>query len=76
MGSLNWKAWQDEFKAQPVVWATWYRIDGFEEIGDLYDSNEGAQLEVDWCKRKGKRPPRIGSLHIHSLKLAMDRWRP
>lgn len=70
----EWKEWQDKFKSQPAVYCTWYRYEGIEEIGDLYDSKEAAQLEVDWCKRKGKRPPRIGVMHIHSLELARQRW--
>jgi len=69
--------WQAEFFSGPKVWATWFREDGIDELGSLYESEEAAQLEVEFCKQFSKRTrnlPRVASMNIHTLKLSKERW--
>ena len=64
--------WQTEFNQQPEIYFTWdYKHD--EPTGNYYDSEEAAQIEVNWAKNKGTHL-QIFSTHIHSLKLSKDRW--
>ena len=72
---MNISEWQKEFFSGPRVWATWYTEDGIQELSNLYESEEAAQLEVEFCKRTSRRYPSISYVNIHSLKLSEERWR-
>lgn len=65
--------WQRRFFAQPVVWFVMHG----EDVGNMYESEEAAQIEVDWHRARNRHARvRIAKSHIHSLGLARERWTP
>lgn len=69
---MNLQEWQDEFFAAPFVWGVY--VEG--ELGNLYETEKGADYEVDFHKRR--RCPRVykRKVHIMSDELARTRWEP
>ena len=70
--AANLKDWQERFFAQPVVWEV---VPSGDESGNIYASQEAAQIEIDWRNRgKGRGRAQLRKRHIHSLELAQERW--
>jgi hypothetical protein len=61
--------WQKRFRAAPSVWAV---VDRDGLIGNLYVSKEAAMEEVRFLKGRAD----VTEMHVHSLALARERWRP
>ena len=66
--------WQRRFRARPLVWTVLVRN---EETGNLYDSREAAEIEVQYWKGRGCKSARVSCLgNIHDEALSRERWRP
>ena len=69
-------AWQRDYAAAPRVWAIESYCEGEREIGNVYESEAAAQIELDWHaqhKTYGVRHKAIRMV-LHSLDLSQRRW--
>ena len=67
--------WQRRFALCQKVWITFYLENGIEEISDIYESEEAAKCQVEWCIANNLRPPKIRNRRVHTLQLSQERWR-
>jgi len=63
--------WQREFYAQPQVFVT---VDADGAVFAAYATREAAEMEVAWRKAQGAQGARVQTFHLHSPKLAAERW--
>ena len=66
--------WQKRFHSGKFIWSTWYRVDDMDELSNLYETQEAAELEVEWAKHNSKHPPILRQFHVHSFELSKERW--
>lgn len=67
--------WQEKFFKTPQVFWLEVKIDGeFEPTGNLYDSEEALQHEIDWRTSRGEKF-KVQSSYVHSVELAKERWK-
>ena len=68
--------WQRRLAAKQRVWIVLVGsgMSG-EQTGNLYDSREAAQVEVDWLLAHGEKHVRVSSLGtLHDMQLSKERW--
>lgn len=65
--------WQRRFFAQPKVWMT---VDSEGTPVNIYDSEEAANVEMEWRRQHKERGYRVVYQFVHSLELSKDRWLP
>ena len=71
--STRLMAWQQELHAN-CLWGT---MDNEGHITNYYESKEAAELEMAWRRKhmlKWEKRMRIVPIHVHTLKLAQERW--
>ena len=70
------KQWQDDFFKQPVIYYVMItsKKHKWELSDNFYDSEESAQIEVEWLKKYLNFEAIVVKEHIHNLELSQRRW--
>lgn len=72
MNKQKFLEWKKQMDARPVTCYATVTSEGFSHF---YETEEAAQLEIEWEKRRGKRYiTGIAPIRAHSLALARERW--
>jgi len=67
--------WQYRLAAKQKVYAVCICDGDIDTTGNLYDSREAAQFEVDFCRAHGEKRARVCCLgNLHSAELSRERW--
>jgi hypothetical protein len=70
--SLNW---QKQLKEQPPVWMVYLDIRSYDHSETMYDSKEGAEVEVVWRKNHGyPHAEAVCVGNLYNFELAKQRW--
>lgn len=63
--------WQRRLAAQQTVWTVFC---GEHDTGNLYDSQEAAELEASWRRSRGQRARAEALGQLHDFVLSTERW--
>jgi hypothetical protein len=78
MSARSLYEWQRQFAEAPEIWAVVYKPFGEpSEDGNLYESREAAEYEMEFHRKQGERAASRYSIErrkVHTLELSRERW--